>query len=160
MNSAKANPLPELQPGDILLYGGGLIGWLIELRTWSDVSHVEIYIGNGRSLASRAHGPREYPMNIMGLRRVIRPVAPFVLSGGLAWFEDIASRLPYGYFDLARFYLINVPTRGLICSEFADLFFRKCLLPLFNPKYPEGAVCPRDYETLSPLLAKQIWSAL
>jgi hypothetical protein len=152
------NPIPELQPGDILLYGGGLVGRLIQFRTWSDVSHVEIYAGNGTALASRAEGPRSYPVRVLGLRRVIRPAAPFNFSKGLEYFHTTASRLPYGWLDLARFYLVNIPTKGLICSEFADYFFQACGLPLFNTDYPEGAVCPRDYETLSPLLAKQVWS--
>lgn len=153
------NRFPELQPGDILLYGGGsLVRWLIQFRTWSDVAHVEIYRGGGRSLASRSDGPRLYPLDIMGLRRVIRPGGPFDFQAGLDWFLSKASHLPYGYFDLARFYLVNIPTKGLICSEFTDLFFQKCGLPLFNLNYPEGAVCPRDFETLSPRLATQIWS--
>lgn len=161
MNTSKEkiNSFPELQPGDILLYGGGFFpGAFIRFRTWSDVSHVEIYAGNGRSMASRSEGPREYPLRVLGLRRVIRPVADFDFKAGRDWFENVACRLPYGYADLLRFYLINVPTKGLICSEFGDLFFQKCRLPLFNLNYPEGAVCPRDFQTLSPILAKQIWS--
>jgi len=157
-DAKQIDAFPELQTGDILLYGGGFIGRLIQLRTWSDVSHVEIYIGEGRSVASRSDGPRICPLRILGLRRVVRPVASFDLTGGMAWFCSVADKLPYGYTDLLRFYLINIPTKGLICSEFADLFFQKCGLPFFNLNYPEGAVCPRDFELLSPLLAEQIWS--
>jgi hypothetical protein len=154
----KINRFPELQPGDILLYGdGSLLSWLIRLRTWSDVSHVEVYIGGGRVLASRAQGPREYALRFLGLRRVVRPHVRDI-DGGLNWFCAVASKLPYGFFDLARFYLIDINTNGLICSEFVDIFFQKCGLMLFNPNYPEGAVCPRDFEILSPSLAKQIWS--
>ena len=149
---------PDLIAGDILLYGGGLFpGAAIRFRTWSDVEHVEISAGGARVLASRSEGPREYLFNALHICRVIRPVAPFDFATGRKWFDETASKLPYGYFDLARFYLVNIPTKGLICSEFADLFFQHCGLPLFNLNYPEGAVCPRDYETLSPLLAKQIW---
>jgi hypothetical protein len=155
----KVNAFPELIPGDILLYGdNSLLSWLIRFRTWSDVSHVEVYAGNGRTLAARVHGVREYPLSVLGLRRVIRPVELFHFAAGLQWFEASACKLPYGYADLARFYLLNVPTKGLICSEFVDLFFRHCWLALFNLNYPEGAVCPRDFETLSPYVAEQIWS--
>ncbi len=163
-SSPPANPIPPLQPGDILLYGGGVIGALIQFRTWSDVSHVEVYAGiepvslASQSVASRSDGVDEYPFRADGLRRILRPVAPFNFVAGLKWFDAQAHRTPYGYADLARFYLINISTKGLICSEFADLFFQACGLPLFNTDYPEGAVCPRDYETLSPLLVKQIWS--
>lgn len=157
-SSAKINAFPELRPGDLLLYGGGsLTAWCIQLRTWSDVDHVEIYQDNGRTLASRAQGVGIYPLRVLELRRVIRPVAPFDFQAGIKWLPSVIHR-SYGYLDLARFYLINIRTKGLICSEFVDLFFRACGLPLFNTEYPEGAVCPRDFETLSPLLAKQIWS--
>ena len=153
----KVNAFPELEPGDILLYGGGFIGALIQFRTWSDVSHVEVYVGNGLTVSSRAEGPDVYTLRVAGLRRVIRPLASLNFEAGLKWLRKV-DHLPYGYADLLRFYLINIPTRGLICSEMADLFFQACGLPLFNTQYPEGAVCPRDYELLSPLLAKQIWS--
>ncbi|MDE2105330.1 MAG: hypothetical protein KGL39_49345 [Patescibacteria group bacterium] len=151
------NPLPELLPGDILLYGGGFIGALIQFRTWSDISHCEVYLGQGRSAASRSDGPGVFPLRILGLRRVLRPVKPFDLSRGLRWLASVDG-LPYGYADLLRFYLIDVPTKGLICSQFLDLFFQNCGLWLFNPQYPEGAVCPRDYDTLAPSLVNQIWS--
>lgn len=158
MKNSLAN-FPELQAGDILLYGGGFVGRLIQFRTWSDVSHVEIYAGKLRVLASRSEGPREYLFRADGIRRVIRPVASFDFEKGRQWFDTTASKLPYGYFDLARFYLIDIQTKGLICSEFADKFFNHCDLDLFNPRYPEGAVCPRDYETLAPTLALQVWSS-
>ncbi len=154
----KVNEFPELQPGDILLYSSGLLGWLIRLRTWGEVSHVEVYAGEGRSMASRAHGPRLYPLNIMGLRRVMRPARAFNFAQGWNWFLSVADKLPYGYLDLLNFYGIHARTKGLICSQFADLFFWHCDLDLFSPRYSAGTICPRDFETLSPLLAREIWS--
>lgn len=194
---ARTPQFPELRPGDLLLYGGGsLAAWLIQFRTWSDVSHVEIYLGGGRSLASRAAGVDIYPLRVLNLRRVLRPKhvhsrslvgadlpvrpsqnemegedlpvfpsrnlppttrLPLNFEQGLQWFRTVQGTR-YGYLDLLKFYLIDLPTRGMICSEFADRFFQASGLPLFNPKYPSGAVCPRDYETLSPILADQIWN--
>lgn len=181
-SACRAPQFPELRPADLLLYGGGsLISWFIQLRTWSDVSHVEIYLGGGRSLASRANGVNIYPLRVPNLRRVLRPKdvharalagadlpvrpsenlpttrLPLNLEAGLQWFQSVQGTR-YGYLDLLKFYLIDIPTRGMICSEFADRFFKASGLPLFNPKYPSGAVCPRDYETLSPILADQIWN--
>lgn len=158
MSRHQNQTVPDLRPGDILLYGGGFIGRLIQFRTWSDVAHVEIYEGNGKVLASRADGPRRYLLRAEGLRRVIRPTVPFDLGAAVKWFEETASKRPYGYLDLLRFYLINLPTKGLICSEFADLFFRQGGLPLFNTNYPEGAICPGDFEKISDRLAAQVWS--
>jgi hypothetical protein len=161
MNHAAAiNEFPELQPGDILLYGGGdLVSRLIQFRTWSDVSHIEIYVGDGRSVASRnGIGVGKYPLRVQGLRRVYRPLgANFDLAAAMRWFEKV-NGTKYGWADLLRFYLIDVPTKGLICSEFGDLFFRNGRLPLFNTNYPEGAVCPGDFEKISDLLLRQIWS--
>ncbi|HTB86013.1 MAG TPA: hypothetical protein VK742_20375 [Candidatus Sulfotelmatobacter sp.] len=157
------NNFPELLPGDILLYGGNdLVSRLIQFRTWSDVSHIEIYVGGGRSVASRnGIGVNEYPLRIAGLRRAYRPKTDFWLDANfdkaMAWFQTVKGT-PYGWADLARFYLIDIPTRGLICSEFGDLFFRNGGLPLFNTNYPEGAVCPGDNEKVSSLLLAQIWS--
>ena len=152
------NEFPPLEPGDILLYGGtDLVSRLIQFRTWSDVSHIEIYVGDGRSVASRnGIGVGKYPLRIAGLRRVYRPV-PFNLADSLAWFATVDGTC-YGWADLLRFYLIDVPTKGLICSEFGDLFFLHGGLPLFNTNYPAGAACPGDYEKISDRLVSEIWS--
>jgi cell wall-associated NlpC family hydrolase len=153
------NPLPQLQRGDILLYGdGSILSRLIKFRTWSDVSHVEVYAGSGQSLASRSDGPGVYDCRHDGLMRVIRPIMPFDWEAGWKYFQSV-DKLPYGWLDLFRFYGIDVPTKGLICSELVDYFFQAMGLPFFNTDYPEGAVCPRDYELISPMLAKQIWSS-
>lgn len=158
-NASSAATLPHLQPGDILLYGGtDLVSRAIQFRTWSDVSHIEIFIGDGQSVASRnGIGVGRYPLRTEGLRRVYRVKACFDFEKAMRWFWTV-DKTPYGWADLLRFYLIDVPTRGLICSEFADLFFRNGDLPLFNTNYPEGAVCPGDYEKISDLLVEQIWS--
>ena len=153
------NDFPQLQPGDILLYGGrDLVSRLIQFRTWSDVSHIEIYADAGRSVASRnGIGVGQYPLRVAGLRRVYRPKVAFDFSAALKWFATVDGT-KYGWADLLRFYLIDVPTTGLICSEFADLWFRNGGLPLFNTNYPEGAVCPGDFEKISDLLVEEIWS--
>ena len=153
------NDFPELMPGDILLYGGtDLVSRLIQFRTWSDVSHIEVYVGDGRSVASRnGVGVGKYELRVDGLRRVYRPKLIPDFAKGITWFATVDGT-KYGWADLLRFYLIDVPTEGLICSEFGDLFFRNCDLPLFNTNYPEGAVCPGDYEKISDLLVEEIWS--
>lgn len=163
-NASPAENLPDLQPGDILLYGGrDLVSRLIQFRTWSDVSHVEIHVGGGFSVASRnGHGVGRYPLRTQGLRRVYRPhgfmgAPAFDFDAAMRWFATV-DKTPYGWADLLRFYLIDIPTKGLICSEFGDLWFRNGRLPLFNIYYPEGAVCPGDYEKISSLLVVQIWS--
>ena len=158
------NNFPALEPGDILLYGGNdLVSRLIQFRTWSDVSHIEIYVGDGCSVASRnGIGVGKYPLRTAGLRRIYRPklvagMPSFDFDEAMRWFATVDGT-KYGWADLLRFYLIDVPTTGLICSEFGDLWFRKGRLPLFNLNYPEGAICPGDFEKISSLLVEQIWS--
>lgn len=159
--ATNTDDFPELMPGDILLYGGsGLVDRLIQFRTWSDVSHIEIYVGEGRSVASRnGIGVGLWDRRLDGLRRVYRVKAGVVfdLEKSVAWFKTVDGT-GYGWFDLLRFYLINVPTKKLICSEFADLFFRNGGLPLFNTNYPEGAVCPGDFEKISDLVVDELWT--
>ena len=158
LTADKVNNFPELQPGDILLYGDHTpLSWAIRFRTWADVSHVEVYVGNGRSIAARSDGFKKYPLRMSGLRRVIRPIVPFNFEKGMKWFSFVQGT-KYGWLDLLRFYLVKIPTRGWICSQSADLFFRNCSLPLFNTHYPSGEVCPGDFEKISDLIARQIWS--
>lgn len=155
-----ANSFPVLMPGDALLYGGeNLTDRLIQFRTWSDVAHIEIYVDAGRSVASRnGIGVGCYPFRALGLRYVLRPMHPkFDVARGMNWFEHV-NGTPYGWGDLGRFYGLRFKTHGLICSEFADRFYQAARLPVFNPDYFAGTVCPRDFLTVSPLLLRQVWA--
>lgn len=151
-----ANRFPALQPGDVLLYGGGdIISRLIQFRTWSDVAHVEIYVDDGRSVASRnGIGVGKYPIRFDGLRYVLRPINPIDLHAAMRWFDTVDGT-PYGWTDLLQFYLINLPGDGLICSQFADLFTRAGNSRLFSVDYPAGRVSPRDY--LVTPNARMVW---
>ena len=43
-----------LLPGDVMLYRpSGVFGWLIRVKTWHPISHVEVHCGGGQSFASR-----------------------------------------------------------------------------------------------------------
>jgi hypothetical protein len=61
--------LEDIHPGDVLLYRGrGLFSFIIRLKTWSDVSHCETYMGSGRSAASRdGLGVDTYPFRWTGI---------------------------------------------------------------------------------------------
>ncbi len=148
--------LPDLQPGDILLYyEPGFVDWCISFRTWSDVAHVEIYLGDGLSTASRnGIGVDIYPLRLDGLQYVRRPVVPFDLAAARVFAAKMRGT-PYGYADLGRFYLLKIPTKGLICSQYGDLLLRAGSVIAFAEDYPAGAVSPRDFRLTS--LAKTIW---
>ena len=153
------NPLPEIKPGDVLLYGGrDFTSRAIQFRTWSDVCHIEIATGNYQSVASRnGIGVGCYPFRAMGLRYILRPIAftPEQFAKGMEWFKTVDGQ-PYNWGDLLRFYSINcLKTKGYICSQFGAAFFTACGAPLFSLDYPDQIVCPSD-NLVTPLL-KTIW---
>src|SRR5690606_3796554 len=67
-----------LKPGDVLVYArSGFFNRLIELKTYSHVSHVELYLGNGKTSASRnGVGVDTYDFDPYGLGYVLRPQGP------------------------------------------------------------------------------------
>jgi cell wall-associated NlpC family hydrolase len=148
---------PDLQPGDILLYNSGdWVDRLICFRTWSDVAHVEVYLGDGKSAASRnGEGVGVYPVRFEGLRYVRRPQGQFSKEAAQA-FASAMDGTPYGFLDLLKFYSLNVPCKGLICSQFADLLLRNAGVVAFSEDYDAGAVSPRDFRITA--CAKTVWS--
>ena len=149
---------PDLQPGDVLLYGGrGPVDRLIQARLWSDVSHIEIYCGALHSVASRnGIGVGRYLFRSDGVRYALRHtnLSPAQFQAGMDWFKTVEGQ-PYNWGDLLRFYMIDINTKGFICSQFGGAFFRQAGAPLFSTEYPEGDESPRDYQ-ITPLL-KTIW---
>ena len=146
------------QPGDALLYDdGSFVDKVIKFRTWSDVAHVEIYLDNYQSSASRpGEGVGIYTTRTVGLRYIRRPIGPFDRLAA----RDFACKMagtPYGYADLLRFYLLKFPTKGLICSQYGDLLWRVGGVVGFDKDYPPGLVCPRDY-LLTPV-AQTAWKS-
>jgi len=149
---------PDLKPGDVLLYAAGhdFFSWAIRLKTWHPVSHVEVSIGGGESVASRnGIGVNRYPTRYDGLAYVLRPTVPFQRGAALDWFTRHAKGLPYSWIDLANFLGVNIDKRGMFCSEFATLVLRAGGVPVFNAE-PAIKVAPCEF-LLSELL-QTIWS--
>lgn len=116
-----------LLPGDCLLYhGSGFFSRLIQIKTWSKISHVEVYVGGGQSVASRDNkGVNTYPFRTDGLTAVLRPVQSVDLAAALAWHaKQIGQR--YDWLGLMRFFTIGKQsdTRSF-CSEYACRFYRR-----------------------------------
>lgn len=117
--------LIELQPGDVLLYRGvGIIGWAIRTKTWSRVSHVETFIGDGKTAASRdGLGVETYNLypEVSGKRTleyVLRPNVPFDFAAGLAWHETVRGQK----YDLLGLFFSFFSQKGgssdkMFCSE-------------------------------------------
>lgn len=157
-------PVP-LAPGDILLYSkSDFFGWVTSFRTFSPAVHVELYEGDGYSLASRnGIGVNRYPVRSAQLCAVLRPMLPVNMEALKKWFEcpfptfktiGVRGR-PYGWLDLLRFYGIKLPTDGWICSEFAALAMRAGGLKVFPINYYAGTIDPGDF-FLTPAL-EWVW---
>lgn len=144
-----------LQPGDHLLYKAkGLFGWIISIKTWSDVAHIEVYMGDfgggPTSFASRdGKGVSAYPLRRSELVYVLRPNAPLNLIKGTQWFMNTAQGQKYDWLGLLRFAWRAkvVPEKynnKMFCSEFVTRFDRHCEFDPFNG-YDADAIAPSEF---------------
>lgn len=147
--------ISTLKPGDHLLYGKhDLFGWITSVKTWSPAVHVEEYIGNGASVASRnGLGVGVYRYRSSQLIGVLEPKQTINLEKAMVWFNDPWDKVsltgvkgrPYGFAQLLHFYNIRVKTHGWICSQFIDYFDNAGDFFPFNGEFDGGAVDPGDY---------------
>lgn len=149
------DPIPTLLPGDHLLYGKkprDIFGLITSWKTWSPAVHIEVYIGNNVSMASRnGIGVNRYPLRTEQLIAVLRPKTPINMVKGLAWFDQAGVKgRPYGWLDLLHFEGFKIKSGGWICSQFAALFDEACDFLSFNSQYFEGSIDPGDF-FLSPV---------
>lgn len=140
--------MTELQPGDLLCYPPtGLIGHLIVFKTWSrpPISHVEVYLGNGRSAAARGDG-----VNIYRLRSdyslVMRPRKAFNVGAAREWLETVRGQ-KYDYFGL---FSVFIATRQgaqdkMYCSELATRLYRAGGLEPFHEEFDADRAAPATF---------------
>src|SRR5690348_3462336 len=113
-----------LQPGDCLLYHpvkGSFFGWLIARKTWHDVSHCEMYVGKGKSFASRdGIGVGLYDLRVTELAYVLRPEDSLDWAAFWKWFKTVDGQ-KYDWFGLARMVYTKSVSTGhndkMFCSE-------------------------------------------
>jgi hypothetical protein len=152
--------IKDIQPGDCLLYRpNGIFGWLIALKTWNRISHVEIYAGNGHAFASRdGKGVNLYPFRKAQLAKVLRPTIPLDLSTGCHWFFNGAQGQKYDWKGILVFTLAAAQGAKdkMFCSEFATRFYRMCKFPIFG-NYDADHIAPAQFLMTSQLT--EIWSA-
>lgn len=134
-----------LKPGDTLLYRpAGKFGLLIAVKTWHRISHVEVYDGNLKSLASRdGLGVDRYPLRLSELAYVLRPQVKLDLEAGRKYFDSLKGT-PYGWLDLANFVGLPVDRGGIVCSPFATGFYRAAGWNIF-PTDPVNKVAPFQF---------------
>lgn len=112
----------DLKPGDILLYSGKSIwSFFIKIKTWSRFSHVELYLGNGKTATSReGEGIKDFDFTDEDLAVVLRPITEgFGLSIDEAIkFHQSCIGQKYDYWGLARFFRLGKQSLDkAFCSE-------------------------------------------
>lgn len=140
-----------LQRGDILLYNGkSFFSWLIKLKTGAKYSHVEIYIGNGYSVASRdGKGVDIYRTRLSDMEAVLRPNEPFDYHSGMKWFWKDAFGQKYDWLGLLNFWFAKWQGRDnhkMFCSEFVVRWFREAHYPLFPRSVDADGISPGALE--------------
>lgn len=145
-----------LKPGDCLLYRPkGFFGWLIKLKTWHNIAHCEMYVGKGKSVASRdGVGVGSYPWRNAELAYVLRPVNPLDWASFWKWFYTVNGQ-GYDWLGLVRFaWFRDIGTGNdnkQFCSEFLARAYRALGAKVFADAEDADAIAPSSFLT-SPTL--------
>lgn len=145
-----------LVAGQILGYhlADDLADFLIE-RT-GPIAHVELYLGNGESLASRnGIGVGRYPLRMEGITAILTPTFTVDMDAILKWFDSVNGQ-PYDFTALSGFVFgENRQTpEHLFCSAFVALAFIRTQQPILNKLWPPALTTPTDL-LKSPLVRWQ-----
>ena len=163
---------PELWPGDTLCYGvRDLFDYVVAVKTWClETVHVEIYIGEGRSIASRPKGGVDiYPVRFDQLTRVRRPsqTSSFDFESMMHWFREPYNPATghgvrgqnYDYLALLCFTLIvkhGKPGR-MHCSELWTRAHRAAKYPVIAHDWDADKVAPA--QCLQTPVLETVWKA-
>lgn len=145
--------MQALAVGDVMLYSpSSIFGWAIRIKSGSPISHVEVFVGDGQSVASRdGQGVGRYPVRTDHVAAVLRPHVPFSLAAAMVWFRQHEGE-PYGFVDLLNFFSLNINGPGMVCSPCATEFLRAGGVRVFGG-FPAAHVFPRDFLTSELLTA-------
>jgi hypothetical protein len=157
-------PLPKLEPGDTFLYRPTeLIGAIIALKTWTWLSHCEVYIGDGMSLAARIQGVNLYPTRIDRSLRFIR--RPWLVRGrgfdaNAAY--NAASHLFSRRYDISSFEAFFNPWSknrhsNRVCSTLTAAYLRGGGCLPFNPDLDQDDISPAQLWQTPALIT--IWQS-
>jgi hypothetical protein len=136
----------QLRAGDTMLYfSRDAVDWAIAIKTWTKLAHVEIYVGNGMSVASRnGVGVGLYPVRWPGLAVVRRSKVSPNLVAAQRWFNLTANGQKYDWLGLLCFTLAvkqGAPDR-MFCSEFWTRWMRHAGVEPFNPTWDADRTPP------------------
>lgn len=138
----------DLQVGDICLYSTrDLVDDIVEWKTGSDVAHVELYVGNGVSWASRnGIGVNAYPFRPFGLVKVRRLKFNFNIDKATIWFDKTQKGQPYGFGDILANENIVTKWPGEDCSHFVAEACEQGECPQFDSIFPKSKIAPGHFE--------------
>jgi hypothetical protein len=116
-----------LQKADCLVYRPqSAFGWVIAFKTWSYFSHVEIYMGDNMSGASRnGLGVNTYLLRTDGISCVLRPRPSLDFEGYRRWHNQVIGQR-YDWIALLIFMLAvkQGAQDRMFCSEYAVRAYR------------------------------------
>lgn len=150
---------PVLVPGDCLLYSGsGPWSWVIKVKTWSPVSHSEVYIGDGKTITSReGAGVNVYPLTLEHLHTVLRPEWQPDMAKMLEWFGTVRGQ-KYGYWQALRFFRLGKEDQTrMMCSPCCARAYRAGSFHAFAGQFDCSLVSPGMF--LSSPHFVPVWTA-
>jgi hypothetical protein len=148
-----------LRPGDALLYRpSDFVGVCIALKTWTWLSHVEVYDGHCMSMAARSSGVNRYPTRTDHLAYVLRPRARIDFPRAERWFNDTARGQGYDLKGFLCFYLAakHGERNRMFCSEFATRWYRKAGMDPFSQWIDADHVAPAQF--LQSAMFHTVWA--
>ena len=148
----------DLRPGDLLLYrSGGLFAWAIRVKTWSDVNHVETYVGTSQAFSARNNGVNVFPLRLEGLRYVLRPIAPYDHVAAAAWRETVRGQR-YDWKGMLVFFLAAAQSARdrQFCSEACTRDARAGKIVPFADTFDADRVAPGSF-LASPAYRREAW---
>ena len=154
-----SSPLPRLRYGDILLKDkGSPFNWFTKIKTWSEASHCELFVGAvpGRAFYQVATafpkgGVDYYDYTPTGLLYVLRPQVP-LSNSGIVWFDSEARGQAYDTIGFAAFFFARaqgVDNGAQFCSEVLARVFKKAGQALLHPRMDCDTYAPGSF-LLSP----------
>lgn len=152
--------------GDCLLYRpSSLTGYIIAIKTWTRISHVEVYAGDvpGRGKMSWASrdglGVNLYPLRTAGLGLVRRPArwSRWQMSRAEDWFRTVRGQ-KYDWLGLLCFTLAvkQGAKDRMFCSEFALNLYRAAGLEVLAPECVPDHTAPAEFGQTPAL--RTVWT--
>lgn len=147
-----------LKPGDAILYRpASAFGYLIAIKTWTWISHVEVYLGDYTCAAARESGVNLYGLDCAHAAYVLRPKGSVNIRAARKWFQTVRGQ-KYDFLGLLVFYLAarHGAKDRMFCSELATRFYRHGGFQPVAKVIDADRVAPAQY--LQSLAFDLVWS--